>query len=526
MAQLLEQRLLPKPRRDRPAAPELLHRLDEDHPRERMAVVGDLAALGDSAAIAVSSIARRLEDRNGHVRRAAARALGELSAAETWGRTPGSLAAAAVPQLVRRLADPDPDVRKAAQKPFQELRGTGAIGDMGVAVAPVVPDLDKQLCDEDWLQREAAARAAGGLGCVAAPLLPRLLAAVADSSHQVRKAAKASLESLCACEDLEDLRCFGAPVALELQEKLKHDEDWRIRCAAAWALGTAGGAVAVGARKLAEVLTSRGEKEDYMLALEALSNLGLAAAPALPEIVRKMFDDEEAVRETAKVVHAKFLMLRGQVPPSQAPELGRLLRKLNHKDPWYRKEAAEELAELGPAAGPALPQLLESVRDDDFDASVAATKALQALREAGMLGNFDGRGAEGGPDLDIGAALLGALNDPEWTVQLHAAEALARLAAAVAPAVLKLAARVERETEVDAQRAAKKLWKALQKERALLELGEVLDAILPVLLDRVAELDGPKALMALGALELLHKSGLLQDPEGHLAEAGEVIREE
>merc|ERR1712066_296158 len=111
-------------------------------------------------------------------------------------------------------------------------------------------------------------------------------------------------------------------------------------------------------------------------------------------------------------------------------------------------------------------------------------------------------------------------------VGLHAAEALAKLAAAATPAVLNLTERFEAE-DSPYRFTARALLKDLRKEGAgnMLELGEVLDAILPFLVDKLAELEGPVCEMALGALETLSTAGLLEDPNGYLEEAAEVVRQ-
>lgn len=473
----------------------------------------------------MKGIARRLEDRNWRVRKAAAGALGDISTAEVWGRTPGKVAASAVPELIKRLSDTDPGVRRNARAPLDALRDTTSIGDIRQAAAPAVPELEQRLRDEDWMVREQASKTVAGLGAIAAPCIPALLECIADDSHQVRKAAKASLEALISNDDVEDLRAFGAPASLKLQTQLLENEDWRVRCAAAWALGTAGGAAALGARRLEEALEDNGDPQLHFLALEALGNLGLGATPALPSIVKKIFDDEETIKEAARGVHARFLALRGKGYGSEAPEVARLLRKLADQDPWHRKHGVQGLCELGLAAGPALPQLFAAVLDDDFDTSVAATEAVERLHELQVLGSFDWHGPEGSDDVDIGKALLAALEDEHWAVTLHAAEALAKLAAAAAPMVLKLTDRFEAE-DSPYRFPARSLLKSLRKEGAgnMLELGEVLDAIIPHLVEKLAELEGPICEMALGALETLYVAGLLEDPNGYLEEAAEVIR--
>mmetsp|Transcript_127665 Transcript_127665/g.357466 ORF Transcript_127665/g.357466 Transcript_127665/m.357466 type:complete len:95 (-) Transcript_127665:39-323(-) len=76
-----------------------------------------------------------------------------------------------------------------------------------------------------------------------------------------------------------------------------------------------------------------------------------------------------------------------------------------------------------------------------------------------------------------------------------------------------------------AKRAATKLLAALREEGALLELGEVVDQIVPILASALSEGAGnPVGEMALGALQGLRDAGLLVDPDGHLDAAAEDLR--
>lgn len=505
------------------AAPELLHRLQEDHWRDRRQAANDLSVLGDAAESAVQGIARRLEDHNWRVRAAAAHALGELSSADIWGRTPGKVAISAVPELITRLADSDPGVRKTAKAPLDVLKEGGRIGDLGRAAAPAVPELGKRLSDEDWTLREATAKVLGSLGAVATPVVPELLVAVADESLQVRKAAKGALEELSKSGDVGDLRAFGAPAALRLQSRLKH-EDWRVRCAAAWALGVSGGPAAFGGQQLVEAVMSSDEKLQ-LLALDALVSFGGAAAPALPVVIRRMHDENVDVKEAATSVFSTYLQERSDGSAMEVSELAWLIRKLEDDDAWLRKEAANELTDLGIAATPALRALCTAITDDDFEVSVAATNAIKRLHEGGVLGSFhDGR-VEGTPRLRLRDALLDCLQDDHWAVRLHAAEALAKYLTMLGPPAVMLVAKAQGQTS-SIKDVSQRLLDALIQENAVLELGEILDQVLPTLVAFVAGDVGPSSAssMALGVLEQLRDEGLLEDPKGRLTKAAAAIR--
>src|SRR5262245_23596156 len=86
----------------------------------------------------------------------------------------------------------------------------------------------------------------------------------------------------------------------------------------------------------------------------------------------------------------------------QKPELDKFLAALKSKDPAARLQAVVALADLGPAAAPAVPPLLELLRDKNEDLRLNAALAL---------------GKVGKPAV---APLTEALQDPDADARFYA----------------------------------------------------------------------------------------------------------
>jgi HEAT repeat protein len=124
-----------------------------------------------------------------------------------------------------------------------------------------------------------------------------------------------------------------------------------------------------------------------------------------------------------------------------------LIRQLEHRRPAVRREAIVRLAELGPAAGPAIPRLMGCLRDSDLLVRAHAARAacriglapeavvpilaelLQPEKQpvcclaALILGDIGPAAREAVP------ALRACLKAPSAVVRLHAAEAVLKIAA-------------------------------------------------------------------------------------------------
>ncbi len=93
----------------------------------------------------------------------------------------------------------------------------------------------------------------------------------------------------------------------------------------------------------------------------------------------------------------------------QATEVEKCIRNLqNYEFPHTRAYAAKVLGQMGPAARPAVPALLEALRDEDGQVSRAAAEALGKIRP--------------GPDAIPG--LMACLKNPRPFTRMQAAESL------------------------------------------------------------------------------------------------------
>jgi len=256
--------------------------------------------------------------------------------------------AAAVAALVALFADAQPGVRQAS---------AWALGAAGRAASAASGPLALGLREDASAGvRASAARALGALGSREA--LPALFEALVDSSESVRAAAAQALSRI-------------GPTAAEVVA-------------------------------LAAALSSR---DRYVAAFAAwsLGNLGAAAEPAVPDLVRALGRDD------TNVVVAGALARIGPAAAAAVPEL---VRALGSGDDGRRWRAARTLGRIGPAAEAAVPALTGALRDPN---SVVRAHAARAL---GRIGPAAKRAA---------AELQRATGDPEAGVRDEARKALARL---------------------------------------------------------------------------------------------------
>ena len=187
---------------------------------------------------------------------------------------------------------------------------------------------------------------------------------------------------------------------------------------------------------------------------------------------------------------SKFIVGDG---PAGLDDMPALLKALNHEEARVRTEAAEDLGLIGPAAGDAVPTLLELAQKDP--------DALTRITAAKAVAGIDPKNETAVP------ALLEALKDKAAKIRKRAAESLGDLgpgAKSAVPALLKTAKDSDpmvRWASIDAlgqmgpeaEAAASILIEALKEENTR---GAAVDAL---------GLIGPKAQAAVPALEKVLK---------------------
>ena len=159
----------------------LINQLRNESADVRRAAARALGQMGSAAKDAVPHLVELLKDTHAYVRRDATRSLGWMHSA----------AKDAVPHLVELLEDPDPGVRKAA---------ADALGQIGSVAKDAVPKLLELLKDPGGGVRWAAADALGQMGSAAKDAVPHLVELLKDPDEDVRMAAARALGQIGAEE--------------------------------------------------------------------------------------------------------------------------------------------------------------------------------------------------------------------------------------------------------------------------------------------------------------------------------------
>merc|ERR1719198_419305 len=120
-----------------------------------------------------------------------------------------------------------------------------------------------------------------------------------------------------------------------------------------------------------------------------MGNLGLALAPGLPTLARRLDDNEECVREASKVVLARYCAAFNGRVALEAPYVQKLMVQLEDEDPQVREDTAEALGNIGAAAASTIPQIVNMLLSEtDGRAKDKALAALDKFRSGGFLGDF------------------------------------------------------------------------------------------------------------------------------------------
>jgi HEAT repeat protein len=229
---------------------------------------------------------------------------------------------------------------------------------------PTVTQLVEKLRDPDWRVRYYAAMWLGNEGQAATEAVPSLIVALRDPNQEVR------------CKTAYALGSMGsrAPEVIPaLLERLKAEEP-ADREAAAQALYRIGPPP-----EAADALLESIDKDDYgrgarAAAVGALARTGVSDRVVL-RLATLLRDKESGVRDTAK----RALLGMGAQAQRALPELIAVIEGSNY---LAQRAAAEVLAHMGPAAGPAIPSLFGMLEQDDPGLRHGAAAAIRAIRSA------------------------------------------------------------------------------------------------------------------------------------------------
>ncbi len=342
----------------KPALP-VLRKLVETGPVEtRMAV---LESLGWGSAETLALALRCLDDRDVNVRRKAANALTRTS--HDIGE--------AIPRLERALGDSDEKVRAEIVR---------AVGRLETLDAVCLRMVARCLADESSDVREAA-QGAVRASCVnlerAAPFFLPLLR---DRRWEVRRGT---------IELFRGSEAACLPVVRALCESL-HDAEATVRLTAARTLGS----IAPEARKVrmgfddarvefvVPALRARLHDQDERVRVAAAGAL-CAAGDVSPGVVRRLAD--ALVIDPEVCEDCEWLVFAGPAAEAAVPQLIKAL----DGDRSTRQAAARALGAIGPRAAAAVPALSRRLEDRDSELSVAVgallrmgDQAVEPLKEA------------------------------------------------------------------------------------------------------------------------------------------------
>ncbi|MGE3808002.1 MAG: HEAT repeat domain-containing protein [Gemmataceae bacterium] len=406
------------------------------------------------------------------------------------------IGAPAVPVLLKKLNDVDREVRWST---------ISSLGRIGPPAKPAIPQLKKAFKDRSARVRIAAAEAAWNIDRDEAAI-PILIEALSGEQSDAYSAAEA-------------LKKIGPPARASVPALIKtvgHKDDG-VRNRAVEALGAMGPA----ARQAVPVLMAKaGEVQQHLFSsdvVSSVSQIGSGAVPALIESVqdqnkhkaevaatalgrigpdaraacphlRRILDAEKcnsfraaaalalwridksdvAVASLADLLKAldrpesllwyQALDCLGELGPAAKPAVAQLI-KIFQNEMSYRPYVIEVLGRIGPEAKEAVPLLQPLLKDEKIDLRVAAAVALWKIARHAesvptltkvMLESDEGfrraQGAEGLQELGIGSkpaipALIKALEDEDTSVVNHALEALGEHgsdAKSAIPTIIKL----------------------------------------------------------------------------------------
>jgi HEAT repeat protein len=177
-----------------------------------------------------------------------------------------------------------------------------------------------------------------------------------------------------------------------------------------------------------------GESSQRLRSLRELGELGTAAKPLLPMLLRALEDKEWPIRQAAT-------QTIGAIGAESRVAIPALIERLLDDD---RRVACEAIASLGKVGLPAIPALIQAL---DADTSYIRSGA------AWVLSGFEAQGRSAVP------ALVNALNDQDWQVRWVSAYALGCIGVDAKPAVFALIDACKGDYVLVAKEASRALWR-------------------------------------------------------------------
>lgn len=422
----------------------------------------------------------------------------------------------ALPPLLQALAGDDETLRMSARD---------ILLDWGPDAGAAVPRLSQLASDESL---EAAVRTAGldvlgAIGPEAVSAVPAMARLVTQSgeSMELRLAAAAALASIGATDDASHA------ALLDLLDH--HVEPAELRALVARSLAADRRVIQAALPAMIGLLSGEHSTEAKHAAIRAVSRCGLSGADAVPALIQLVADpelSEDAIAALGQIGPAaadaipvlldeldrlaaegaatsRVSLALGQIGPAA---IHALRTRLEAAGEPVRRRVLVALAEIGPPAAPAVPAVLELLRNDN-DNEDLTWLALQAVAQIGPAAK------SAVPDL---AALL---LDQRQSSQTRAWAALAL--GAIGPDAAESTSLLQRtlaSSEDD----------CLVRSMAAEALGQISSTAVPELLRALTDQDPRVRLAAAGALRRMNLTSrhalpslikALPDPEvGQLAE--------
>jgi uncharacterized protein (TIGR02996 family) len=459
--------------RAKAAVPPLMEALADSDYSVREQAAKALAEIGADETAGTEQLKAALTDQNWNVRRTASKVLGAMGAK-------GSV----LEELVERYKGPDPKEREAV------IEGLAQLG-----TVDVIPHLDKALDDPAPAVQLGAVRALGRLKLpgAAAPLCRAMQSreasvrdAAADQFVSYRRNVPLTPEVIAALTVLLGdranavrataclaLASAGPPARSAvpaLLKNLEHDSpDVRSRAAEALQTVTRDEPIVVAALTALVSDPELSVAASAVGALAAQSKLPGSVVAPLFAFIRRARGDEGTEYHVA-AAYGAFGKLEAP-PPPVIDELRRALTPPQNNRPHLSWTASQALLALGPAAAPAVPELLAEVRANRL--TDTATGALLRIGGAGVEG------------------LIALFDSPAEEVRYQALSLLWRVGPAglpLVPAILRCLNRTKDD------------WRRSVAVRGIQAIGPTAVSAIPTLLECVTGSGSQTADAALSAL--------------------------
>ena len=228
------------------------------------------------------------------------------------------------------------------------------LGDLGIDAKDAVPALSKLLTDKEEDVRWHTVRALGSIGTAAAGAAPAVAERLADKSASVRAYAAFALGRMGDA---------SKPFLPSLVKGIKDPERIvRRECVKAVRILRPGPEVAV--PLFVDMLRSASPGE-VVPALNALAESGKAVVPQM----------QEALRSYPEARYWACLIL-AEIGPEAKEAVPDLMGALNDADVEIRREALAALGRIGANAKPAVPSMVSALQDKDLGVRYTAAYAL------------------------------------------------------------------------------------------------------------------------------------------------------